>query len=108
MGSLISAHLKRLLSYTKPYSVRLAAGVLLVAYVAAVEAIIGFMVKPAVDYVLDPGKFGSSLPLVTLPWNGKVIYLNKFFPSSIHNVWTIFAITLLVLYLSKAVAEYLG
>jgi subfamily B ATP-binding cassette protein MsbA len=108
VGSLISAHLKRLLSYTKPYTVRLAAGVLLVAYVAAVEAIIGFMVKPAVDYVLDPGKFGSSLPLVTLPWNGKVIYLNKFFPSNIHNVWTIFAITLLVLYVSKAIAEYLG
>jgi ATP-binding cassette, subfamily B, bacterial MsbA len=108
VGSLISAHLKRLLSYTKPYSVRLAAGVLLVAYVAAVEAIIGFMVKPAVDYVLDPGKFGSSLPLITLPWNGRVIYLNRFFPSSIHNVWTIFAITLMVLYVSKAVAEYLG
>ena len=108
MGPLISAHLRRLLGYTKPYLVRLGAGVLLVAFVAAAEAVIGFMVKPAVDYVLSPAKFGSSLPLVTLPWNGKVIYLNKFFPASIHNVWTIFAITILVLYVSKAVAEYLG
>jgi ATP-binding cassette, subfamily B, bacterial MsbA len=87
---------------------RLVAGVLLVAFVAAAEAIIGFMIKPAVDYVLDPAKFGSRLPLVKLPWNGHEIYLNKFFPSSIHNVWTIFAITLLVLYVSKAVAEYVG
>ena len=108
MGRLISPQLKRLLSYTKPYGVRLVIGVILVAFVAAAEATIGFMVRPAVDYVLDPEKFGSSLPLVTLPWNGHVIYLNKFFPSSIHHVWTIFAFTILTLYVSKAVAEYLG
>ena len=108
MGRLISPHLKRLLGYTKPYSVRLAVGIVLVAFVAAAEAMIGFMVRPAIDYVLDPVKFGSSLPLVTLPWNGQVIYLNKFFPSSIHNVWTIFSITILALFVSKAVAEYLG
>ena len=108
MGPLISPHLKRLLNYTKPYIVRLVIGVILVAFVAAAEALIGFMVRPAVDYVLDPVKFGSSLPLVTLPWNGHVIYLNHFFPSSIHNVWTIFAFTILTLYVSKAVAEYLG
>jgi ATP-binding cassette, subfamily B, bacterial MsbA len=108
VGSLVSPQLKRLLGYAKPYSVRLTLGVLLVAFVAAAEGTIAFMVRPAVDYVLHPEKFGSSLPLVTLPWNGHVIYLNKFFPSSIHNVWTIFAITLLILYFTKAVAEYLG
>jgi ATP-binding cassette, subfamily B, bacterial MsbA len=107
VGPIISPELRRLLRFTKPYIPRLAIGVILVAFVAAAEAVIGFMVKPAVDYVLDPSKFGSSLPLVTLPWNGKVIYLNKFFPH-FHNVWTIFAITILVLYASKAVAEYLG
>jgi len=88
--------------------VRLVVGVILVAFVAISEALIGFMLRPAVDYVLDPVKFGSSLPLVTLPWNGQVIYLNKIFPSSIHNVWTMFAISILVLYVSKAIAEYLG
>ena len=108
MGSLFSPQLKRLMSYTKPYGVRLALGVILVAFVAAAEAIIGFMVRPAVDYVLDPEKFGSSLPLVTLPWNKHVIYLNKLFPSSIHNVWTMFAFTILFLFVSKAIAEYLG
>jgi subfamily B ATP-binding cassette protein MsbA len=108
VGSIFSPQLKRLMSYTKPYGVRLALGVILVAFVAAAEAIIGFMVRPAVDYVLDPEKFGSSLPLVTLPWNKHVIYLNKFFPSSIHNVWTMFAFTILFLFVSKAVAEYLG
>ncbi len=108
MGSLFSPQLKRLMNYTKPYGVRLAIGVILVAFVAVAEAMIGFMVRPAVDYVLHPEKFGSSLPLVTLPWNGHVIYLNKFFPSSIHNVWTMFAFTILFLFVSKAIAEYLG
>jgi len=108
VGRLISPEIKRLLGYTKPYGIRLAAGVMLVAYVAAAEGTIALMVKAAIDYVLQPEKFATRLPLVTLPWNQHVLYLNKVFPSSIHNVWTIFSITILVLYLSKAVAEYLG
>jgi subfamily B ATP-binding cassette protein MsbA len=108
VGSLFSPQLKRLLGYVKPYSARLVLGVILVAFVAAGEGTIAFMVRPAVDFVLHPEKFSYNLPLVTLPWNGQVIYLNKFFPSSIHNVWTIFSITLLILYVSKAIAEYIG
>lgn len=108
MGSLFSPQLKRLLGYVKPYGARLVLGVILVAFVAAAEGTIAFMVRPAVDFVLHPEKFSYNLPLVTLPWNGQVIYLNKFFPSGIHNVWTIFSITLLILYMSKAIAEYIG
>jgi subfamily B ATP-binding cassette protein MsbA len=83
-------------------------GIVLVAFVAAAEGTIAFMVRAAVDYVLHPEKFTSQLPLLTLPWNGKVIYLNKFFPASIHNVWTIFSISVLVLFVGKAIAEYVG
>jgi subfamily B ATP-binding cassette protein MsbA len=108
VGQLISPQLKRLLAYAKPYGLRMIFGIVLVALVAAAEGTLAFMVKAAVDSVLHPEKFISQLPLLTLPWNGKVIYLNKFFPSSIHNVWTIFSITVLVLYVSKAVAEYVG
>ena len=108
MGRLISSQLKRLLAYAKPYSVRMLVGITLVAYVAVAEGTIAFMVKAAVDSVLHPEKFITQLPLFSLPWNGKVFYLNKFFPSSIHNVWTIFSITVLILFASKAVAEYLG
>jgi subfamily B ATP-binding cassette protein MsbA len=108
VGQLISPHLKRLLAYAKPYSLRMIVGIVLVAFVAAAEGTIAFMVRAAVDYVLHPEKFTSQLPLLTLPWNGKVIYLNKFFPASIHNVWTIFSISVLVLFVGKAIAEYLG
>jgi subfamily B ATP-binding cassette protein MsbA len=108
VASLLSPQLKRLLGYVRPYSVRLVAGVILVAFVAAVEGLIALMIVPAVGYVLNPAKVSTELPLVTLPWNGQVIYLNKFFPHSIHNVGTIFAITLFLLYATKAIAEYLG
>ncbi len=108
MGPLISAHLKRLLAYAKPYSLRMIVGIVLVAYVAAAEGTIAFLVKAAVDSVLHPEKFISELPLVTLPWNNQTIYLNRFFPSSIHHVWTLFSFSVLFLFASKAIAEYLG
>jgi ATP-binding cassette, subfamily B, bacterial MsbA len=108
VASFLSPQLKRLFGYVRPYRFRLSVGVALVAFVAACEAMIGLMVRPAVDYVLQPDKSGNSLPLVTLPWNNHVIYLDKLFPPRIHHVWTVFAITLVFLYLSKAIAEYLG
>jgi len=65
------------------------------------------MLKLAVDFVLRPSVNVSSLPLLTVP-HGRTIFLNEFFPASIHNVWTIFAFSLVTLYLAKALAEYLG
>jgi subfamily B ATP-binding cassette protein MsbA len=106
--ALFSPQLKRLLAYVRPYSLRLGAGILLLAFVALAEGGVALMVAPAVDRVLNPTAVGSMLALVKLPWSGRTIYLNEFFPPRIHNVWTVFAITLLVLYFSKAFAEYLG
>lgn len=108
MASLFSPQLKRLLAYVRPYSLRLVAGILLLAFVALAEGGVALMVAPAVDRVLNPAAVGSLLALVKLPWSGRTIYLNDFFPPRIHNVWTVFAFALLILYFSKAIAEYLG
>jgi subfamily B ATP-binding cassette protein MsbA len=108
VASLFSPQLKRLFSYVRPYSLRLGAGILLLAFVALAEGGVALMVTPAVDRVLNPAEGGSTLALVKLPWSGRTIYLNEFFPPRIHNVWTVFTFTLLILYFSKAVAEYLG
>ena len=106
MASVFSPQLKRLLSYVRPYAIRLALGVVLVAFVALAEGLVALMVKIAVDYVLNPSVIVTKLPLLTLP-DKRVIYLNDFFPA-FHNVWTIFALTLLSLYFMKAIAEYVG
>ena len=108
MAKLLSPQLKRLLGYVRPYVFRLSVGVVLVAFAAIAEGCVALMIKLAVDFVLNPSATSSRLPLATLPWNGKIIYLNDYFPARIHNVWTVFAISLVVLFLAKALAEYLG
>jgi subfamily B ATP-binding cassette protein MsbA len=107
VASLFSPQLKRLFSYVRPYSFRLAIGVVLVAFVAFAEGMVAFMARIAYDFVLTPTAPSSQLPLFTLP-TGRTLYLNEFFPARIHNVWTVFSLALLVLFVSKGVAEYLG
>ena len=108
MASWLSPQLKRLFSYVRPYSFRLTLGVLLLAFVALAEGGVALMIKLAVDFVLNPGVAGSQLPLLTSPWSGRIFYLNDYFPASIHNGATIFAISLVILFFAKALAEYLG
>ncbi len=72
------------------------------------EGLVALMIKPAVDYVLDPTVVGSALPLGTIPFTNHTVYLNTFLPSSFHNVKTIFFFTLLMIFGIKAIAEYLG
>ena len=108
MASWLSPELKRLLNYVRPYSFRLMVGVLLLAFVALAEGGVALMIKLAVDFVLNLAATSSQLPLGTIPWSGRVIYLNDFFPPHIHHVWTVFAISLVILFFSKALAEYLG
>jgi ATP-binding cassette, subfamily B, bacterial MsbA len=108
VASVFSPQLRRLLAYVRPYLVRLGAGVFLLAIVAITEGLVALMIKPAVDYVLDPSVVGSALPLGKIPFTDHVVYLNTFLPSSFHNVKTIFFFTLLMIFGIKAIAEYLG
>jgi ATP-binding cassette, subfamily B, bacterial MsbA len=108
VASLFSPQLKRLLGYVRPYAFRLVVGIILVAVVALAEGLVALMIKPAVDYVLEPSVVGSKLPLGKIPFTDHIVYLNTFLPASFHNVKTIFALTLLMIFGIKAVAEYLG
>jgi subfamily B ATP-binding cassette protein MsbA len=108
VASCLSPQLKRLFGYVRPYTFRLMLGVFLLAFVALAEGGVALMLKLAVDYVLKPDVTISRLPLVTLPWSGQVLYLSDYFPPRIHNIATIFAISLVVLVFAKALAEYLG
>jgi subfamily B ATP-binding cassette protein MsbA len=107
LSSLLPPQLSRLVSYLRPYALRFGVGVVLVAFVALAEGAVAFMLKLAVDFVLKPSINVSQLPLLTIP-GGRTIYLNEFFPPTIHNVWTLFAFSLVTLFFVKAVAEYLG
>jgi len=105
---LFSPELRRLLRYVRPYSARMAAGIVLLAFVALAEGVVALMITPAVDLVLNPSLSGSNLPLFKNPFTHQPVDLHRLFPPSIHSVWTSFAISLLILAFAKALAEYIG
>jgi subfamily B ATP-binding cassette protein MsbA len=107
VGVFLSPQLKRLLSYVWPYRFSMAAGVLLLLVVGLAEAVIGLMIKPIIDRVLNPAAPDSNVLLFTFP-GGQSIYLNRFFPHSIHNVWAVVSLSLLVVFLIKSLAEFGG
>jgi len=108
VGAILSPQLKRLLGYAKPYKFRLGGGVALLAVVGVAEAIIALMIKPIVDRVLTPSAPDSNVILFTIPHGGPSLYLNRFFPHSIHNVWPVVSISLLVVFFVKSIAEFAG
>src|SRR6266404_8131660 len=103
-----SPQLKRLLSYVRPYRFRMFVGVVLLAFVAMAEGLIALIIAPIFDRVLNPAASDSRLALFRVPLSDRTIYLNQFFPSSIHNVWPVVSIALLVVFFAKAIAEFGG
>src|SRR5690349_22926073 len=83
-------------------------GVTFLAVVALAEGLIVFLIIPIIDRVLNPAASDSTLPLFTIPVIHKTIYLNHFFPPRIHHVWAVVSISLLVVFLVKAIVELLG
>ena len=102
---MLSPQLRRLLGYVRPYSVRMFTGVVFLAVVALAEGLIVFLIVPIIDRVLNPAAIDSTLPLFTIPGIHKTIYLNHFFPPRIHHVWAVVSISLLVVFVVKAIAE---
>ena len=107
MGPFLSPQLSRLLGYVRPYRFSMGLGVALLAIVGAAEGVIVFMIVPIFDRVLVPSAPDSNVLLFILP-GGRAVYLNHFFPHSIHNVWTVVAISLLVVFFVKSLAEFGG
>jgi len=107
-GSNQSKEVRRLVAYVRPYSGRLALAVVLMAVVGLAEGITALMIIPLVNRVLNPSGGGAGVPLVKMPITGQMIYLNDFFPAGIQHVWTVFAISLFVLFLTKGLAEFFG
>ncbi len=103
----LSPQLKRLLGYVKPYRLSMGLGVIFLSVVGVAEGVIAFMIVPIFSRVLNPTAPDSQVLLFTIP-GGPQIYLNRFFPHSIHNVWTVVAISMLVVFLVKSLAEFGG
>jgi len=99
---------RRLLRYVVPHFAPFAGGIVLLAIMAAVDGLVVLSIRPAVDIVLTPSSMNQRLALFTVPWGGPTIYLNSFVPSSVHYVWSVFALALVFLFCIKGLAEFFG
>ena len=112
MASVISPQMKRLLAFVRPYKVSLIIGIVFLGIVALAEGAVTLMIVPIFDRVLSPTSADSNVLLLKipekLPLGGRAIYVNHFFPPSIHNVWTVVSITLLLLFAIKSLSEFAG
>jgi subfamily B ATP-binding cassette protein MsbA len=100
--------IRRLLGYLRPYVPLFALGVVLLAFMGAMDGLIAFAIKPALDVVLARHSTTQALTLFTIPGTHHLVRLNSFVPRGIHYVWTVFAVALLFITISKGVAEYFG
>jgi len=100
--------LTRLLRYVRRYTPLLALSVFLMACVGAAVALIPILIGPVFDFVLNPRAADAPVLLFTVPITKTPLYLNDFIPSWIHNVWTMIAVAILVIFLLRGLFDYLG
>jgi len=98
--------LGRLLKYSRPYVPHLLFSVILMACVGAAQAMTALLIGPIFDRVLNPASADAPVMLFTVPVLRKQIYLDALMPASIHNVWTMVAVGILVVFLIKGVCDY--
>jgi ATP-binding cassette, subfamily B, bacterial MsbA len=100
--------IRRLLGYLRPYVPRLVLGILLIAVMAGIDALVILAIRPAFDVVLDPASTTQALELIRIPFTNYIVDLRSFVPHHFHNVWTVFAVALLSFFVVKGLAEYVG
>ncbi len=82
-------------------------GVALLVLMAAGEGVVILLIAPIFGRVLAPASPDSNVPL-KIPLFRNPVYVNHFFPQSIHNVWTVVSISLLVVFAVKSFSEFAG
>ena len=102
------SQIRRLLSFLRPYTLRFFAAVILMAVVGACEALTALLLGPVFDRVLDPKAESTPIVLFKLPFGAGPFHLQDLVPSSIHNVWTMVAIAIIGVTVTKGLAEFLA
>jgi len=100
--------LLRLLAYARRYWFFLVLSVVLMALVGAAHASIALLISPIFDFVLNPAAPDKPVPLFTVPVFRHPVYLNQFMPAGVHNVATMVALAILVVFAVKGICDYLA
>jgi ATP-binding cassette, subfamily B, bacterial MsbA len=100
--------LVRLLRYVRRYVPALLVSIALMAGVGAAQGLVPVLLGVVFDRVLNPAAADSPVALFTVPFTRFTLTLNDFVPAWIHNVWTMIAATILVVFLFRGLFDYLG
>jgi ATP-binding cassette, subfamily B, bacterial MsbA len=100
--------LSRLLAYARRYWFLLTMSAILMALVGAAHASIALLIGPIFDRVLNPASPDAPVLLFTIPVFDRPVYLDQFFPPAVHNIWTMVAFAILIVYAAKGVCDYLA
>ena len=98
--------LGRLLHYSRPYTPHLIVSVILMACVGAAQALTALLIGPIFDRVLNPASADAPVLLFTIPIFKYPVYLDALMPPSIHNVWTMVAVSILAVFAVKGLCDY--
>lgn len=102
------SELFRLLRYARKYSPALALSVILMAVAGAAHAMLPILIGPIFDRVLQPDSPEARVALPSIPGIHTTFYLDQIMPFPVHNVWTTVAIAILLVFLTKGIADYCG
>jgi ATP-binding cassette, subfamily B, bacterial MsbA len=102
------SELSRLLKYARPYIPALFASVILMSVVGVSQALILRLIPLVFGRVLDPATPDAPVVLLSIPHTHFVVYLSDFFPASVHNIWTIVALSLIACFIAKGLCDYAG
>jgi subfamily B ATP-binding cassette protein MsbA len=98
----------RLLRYARPYSPFLVVSVVLMAVVGISQGLLATLIRVVFDRVLQPDAPNDPVVLYELKAIGLRILLSDLVPSSVHNVWTMAAIAILLCFAAKGLCDYAG
>jgi ATP-binding cassette, subfamily B, bacterial MsbA len=98
----------RLLAYARRYWFFLLTSVILMALVGAAHASIALLIGPIFDRVLNPASPDMPVLLFTVPVFDHPVYLEQLTPFRIHNIWTMVAAAILVVFAVKGVCDYIA
>lgn len=98
----------RLLGYARRYWLLLIVSVVLMAIFGAMTSARVLLIKVVMGRVLQPGQDDGGSPLFVIPLLKMPIYLEQFFPPSIHNIFTMVWISILVVFATRGLCDYLG
>ncbi|HLH40029.1 MAG TPA: ABC transporter transmembrane domain-containing protein [Bryobacteraceae bacterium] len=101
--------LLRLLRYSRPYAPHLLASVILMILVGAAQGLTALLIGPIFDRVLNPASADAPVMLwKKVPLLHRPVYLADIIPFPLHNVWSLVAAAILMVFFVKGLCDYLG